>query len=49
MWLDDAEVAELARELYIVLQPRIANEAKPGRKRRILGTVLLPGDDATAG
>jgi hypothetical protein len=49
MWLDDAELAELARELYIVLQPRIANEAKPGRKRRILGTVLLPGDDATAG
>jgi hypothetical protein len=49
MWLDDAELAELARELYIVLQPRIANEAKPGRKRRILGTVLLPGDDATVG
>jgi hypothetical protein len=46
MWLDDAELAEFARELYIVLQPRIANPPKPGRKRRILGTVLLPGPEA---
>ena len=44
MWLDDAELAELARELSIVLQPRIANEPKDGRKRRILATVLLPGE-----
>ena len=46
MWLDDAELAELARELYILLQPRTANEPTPGRKRRILATVLLPGDAA---
>jgi hypothetical protein len=45
MWLDDAELAELARELYIVLQPRLANVPKAGRKRRILATVLLPGGD----
>jgi hypothetical protein len=45
MWLDDAELAELARELYIVLQPRLANAPKAGRKRRILATVLLPGAD----
>jgi Helix-turn-helix domain len=44
MWLDDAELAELARELAIVLQPRVANEPGPGRQRRILATVLLPGD-----
>ena len=44
MWLDDAELAELARELSIVLQPRIANEPKDGRKRRILATILLPAD-----
>jgi hypothetical protein len=44
MWLDDAELAELARELAIVLQPRIANEPTEGRRRRILATVLLPGD-----
>ena len=43
MWLDDAELAELARELYIVLQPRIENSPQPGRTRRILATVLLPG------
>jgi Helix-turn-helix domain len=48
MWLDDAELAELARELYIVLQPRISNLPGPGRKRRILGTVLLPGPEADA-
>jgi hypothetical protein len=44
MWLDDAELAELARELAIVLQPRLANEEAPGRTRRILATVLVPGD-----
>jgi hypothetical protein len=43
MWLDDSELGELARELNIILQPRIANLPKPGRKRRILATVLLPG------
>jgi hypothetical protein len=43
MWLDDAELAELARELNIVLQPRLANPPKAGRTRRILATVLLPG------
>jgi hypothetical protein len=48
MWLDDAELAELARELYIVLQPRIANQPTPERKRRVLATVLLPADDPGA-
>ncbi|MEY9964189.1 hypothetical protein ABIA33_002231 [Streptacidiphilus sp. MAP12-16] len=44
MWLDDAEYAELMQELVRVLQPRVANPPAPGRKRRILATVLLPGD-----
>ena len=48
MWLDDAELAELARELYIVLQPRAANPPTPARKRRILATVLLPGTEPDA-
>jgi len=48
MWLDDAELAEVARELAILLQPRLANPPKPGRKRRILATVLLPGDEPSA-
>ena len=46
LWLDDAEFAELVRELIRVIQPRLANAPKPGRRRRILGTVLLPGEDA---
>jgi Helix-turn-helix domain len=49
MWLDDAELAEVARELYILLQPRTTNQPGPGRKRRILATVLLPGDESDGG
>jgi len=46
MWLDDAEMQELIREFVTVVQPRLANAPKPGRKQRILGTILLPGSDA---
>ena len=49
LWLDDAEYAELLRELTRVLQPRLANPPRPGRKRRILGSVLLPGSGAGSG
>ena len=45
MWLDDQEMMELGRDLLRVLQPRLANPPGPGRKRRILGTVLLPGSE----
>jgi Helix-turn-helix domain len=48
IWLDAAELTELLRELVTVLQPRLANAPKPGRKRRILGTVLLPGSETDA-
>jgi hypothetical protein len=44
MWLDDAEFAELRRELARVLQPRLANPPAPGGTRRILAGILLPGD-----
>jgi len=47
LWLDDAEYADLLRDLVRVLQPRLANGPKKGRRRRILATVLLLGDDAT--
>lgn len=47
MWLDDAEYAELLRDLVRMLQPRLANAPRKGRRRRILATVLLLGDDAT--
>jgi hypothetical protein len=48
LWLDDAEHADLLRELVRVLQPAAANPPRPGRKRRILATVLLPGDEPAA-
>jgi hypothetical protein len=47
MWLDDAEYADLLRDLVRVLQPRLASAPRKGRRRRILATVLLLGDDAT--
>jgi hypothetical protein len=46
LWLDEAENAELVRELMRVIQPRLANGPRPGRRRRILGTVMLLGEDA---
>ncbi|MBV9464703.1 MAG: helix-turn-helix domain-containing protein [Solirubrobacterales bacterium] len=45
LWLTDGELAELARDLLRVIQPRLANPARPGRRRRILASVLLPGED----
>jgi hypothetical protein len=47
MWLSDAELTKLAHELIAVVQPRLANAPKRGRKRRIFGTILLPGADNT--
>src|ERR1022692_2680240 len=44
LWLDDAEFTELRRELGRVLASRLAKPPRAGRKRRILGSVLLPGD-----
>ena len=46
LWLDDTEYVELMRDLARVLQPRVANPPKAGRRRRILAYVLLPGDEA---
>jgi helix-turn-helix protein len=43
MWLSDTELLELGRELYAVLQPRLASPPKPGRKRHLLATVFIPG------
>ena len=45
LWLDDAEYTALLRDLMRVLQPAAANPPRPGRERRILATVLLPGDE----
>ena len=48
MWLNDTEFLDLLQDLARVLQPRAANPTGPGRKRRMLTTVLLPGGDAPA-
>jgi hypothetical protein len=46
LWLDDQEMIEFLRDLYAVVQPRAANARRPGRTRRILATVLLPGEES---
>jgi predicted DNA-binding transcriptional regulator YafY len=49
MWLTDAELAEFARDLTAVVQPRLANAPGKGRRRRMLFTVFLPAPEASAG
>lgn len=46
MWLDNGELLEFLRDLYNVVQPRLAHTEAPGRTRRIFATILLP--DASA-
>jgi hypothetical protein len=45
LWLDDAEFADMMRDLYRVLDSRRANLPDKGRRRRLLASVLLPGDE----
>lgn len=47
LWLSDAEFAELLRELSIVFRPRLANPPAPGRKRRMVYTVVLPAPEGS--
>jgi hypothetical protein len=47
LWLDDAEFVALLRELSRVLLPAAANPPRPGRTRRILATVVLPGEEVS--
>ena len=48
LWLTDAELTELVRELNIVLADRRANQPAQGRRRRLLASVWLPGEEAPA-
>jgi DNA-binding transcriptional ArsR family regulator len=48
-WLDDAEYEELLAELNQVLLSRLPNQPRPGRRRRLIGSVLLPGEEAPSG
>ena len=45
LWLDDREFTEFVQDLVRVIQPRLANVPRKGRRRRIVGAVLLPGDE----
>lgn len=45
LWLDDAEFAEMMRDLYRVLDSRRRNLPGKGRRRRLLASVLLPADE----
>jgi Helix-turn-helix domain len=48
LWLTDAEYADMMLAIYRVLEPRRANAPRPGRRRRLIASVFLPGDEATA-
>jgi hypothetical protein len=49
LWLTDAELAEFARDLAAIVQPRLANAPGAGRRRRMLYTVFLPEPQKPAG
>jgi DNA-binding transcriptional ArsR family regulator len=46
MWLTDAELADYQRELATISHARLANAPGPGRRRRMLYTVMVPTTDA---
>jgi hypothetical protein len=48
MWLTDAEFAGLLQDLARAFQPRLANAPGPGRRRRMLYSVLLPAPEKPA-
>ena len=43
LWLDDEEFDGLVADLRRVMGERLENRPRPGRRRRVLGTVFLPG------
>jgi DNA-binding transcriptional ArsR family regulator len=44
LWLSDAEFARALRDVDAVLRPLLANRPTRHRRRRLIGSVLLPGD-----
>jgi hypothetical protein len=49
LWLTDGELADFRRDLSDLVQPRLANGPSPGRRRRMLYTILLPEPQKPAG
>lgn len=46
LWLTDDELRELAAGFGKLLQPYLDRPATPDRTRRVVRTIVLPGDDA---
>ena len=44
LWLTDAEYDEFVEELRAAVRARLAWEPADGRRRRLVSTVLMPGD-----
>lgn len=49
LWLTDAEVDELVNELRAAVARRTVLPPTPGRRRRLLSTILVPDDRAETG
>jgi DNA-binding transcriptional ArsR family regulator len=45
LWLTDGELSELAAGFVRLLQPYLDHPATPDRTRRVLRTIVLPGDE----
>jgi DNA-binding transcriptional ArsR family regulator len=42
LWLSDDEFTDFLRDIGVVLQPRLANAPKKGRRRRLVSSVMMP-------
>lgn len=49
LWLTDGELGELVRDVAAVVAPRQGNRPRPGRRRRLVASVLLPTLEAGDG
>jgi hypothetical protein len=49
LWLTDAELTDLRRDLVRVFQPRLANAPGEGRRRRMIYNVVLPAPEQGSG
>ena len=49
LWLTDAELTDLRRDLVRIFQPRLANAPGEGRRRRMIYNVVLPAPEQGSG
>ncbi len=43
LWLSDTELAEFVRDLVVVVQRQLTNPPAPGRRRRVVAGIVMPG------